>query len=347
MGSNGGRDVTEWRLASSFVGGGGGTMVCDDTYWARKDILMARRISRVLGALALALLLCLGTAACGKKESQQGEAQPQNPSQAQAQEEQPSAPASVDLTGYYQVRSIRTPNETISEQDMEAMREWGMDILLALKEGGKGEYNHYGEVLEATWATDDSGTTTVEIDGVLYEATVDGDVLTLEGADKGAITFALVDEQAYEDALAAMEQSSESLADSIDEFGDSGEYDESLVIAPVTIGQTVADDSLVTITIESKSQNGWGDPGFEITFTNNSDQEVFIAPQYGTFTVNGNAIDPQIFDFAASGETISTFMWFEHTDLGGGLDAMSDVHGTLEIQDAETFEVIATYEFDA
>lgn len=306
---------------------------------------MTRRISEVLGALALAVLLCLGIAACGKRDSGQSEVQPQPPSQSQVQEGQ-EAP-SVDLAGHYQVRSIHTPDETISEQDMEAMREWGMDILLVLKDDGKGEYNHYGEVIEVTWTTDSSGAATIEIDGVAYQATADGGALTLESAGKGAITFALVDEQAYEDALAAMEQSSESLADSIDEFGDSGEYDESLVVDPIPIGQVVADDSLVTIVIESKSQNGWGDPGFEITFTNNSDQEIFVAPQYGTFTVNGNAIDPQIFDFAASGETINTFMWFEHTDLDGGLDAMSDVHGTLEIQDAETFEVIATYEFDA
>ncbi len=283
---------------------------------------MEKRIARIFCAVACACALVLGLAACGSSKDY-----------------------AQDFVGYYQVDSFESEGDSVTGDDL---RGFGMDILLVLDEDGEGEFNMFGEPMDVKWEATGEGEGSITIEGQHMGLTLADGILTIDEGDSGSVTFVPIDEDDYEAAVATLEESVAGAQQAIEDSGDvePSTFDESSETEAVTIDQTIADDEYVTIVANSYYQDGWGDPGFEMTFTNNYDEQIYIIPKWYSFKVNGIEVDPTLYEFIDPGQTVTPFVWFEHADLGGGLDSLTDVHGTIEVHLAENDELLGEYEVD-
>ena len=113
--------------------------------------------------------------------------------------------------------------------------------------------------------------------------------------------------------------------------------------------KTVADDEHFAIKIAGMSI----DPrysenyGFALYLENKTDFEVRFRYEDGSFSVNGNMVEPRfLYDIKPGGTEQSAFLIFLAVDGVGGFDELKDVEGTIEVRDLESYDVVATYPFN-
>ena len=108
---------------------------------------------------------------------------------------------------------------------------------------------------------------------------------------------------------------------------------------------SVADDKYCTIEATGKGAYDDGDPAIRFSFTNKSDKALFIYANEDDFEVDGKKIDSGMGDVAEPGETVDVYTYFDHEELGGGVEKLKNVKATIRIGDEESDEDLATYTF--
>lgn len=112
---------------------------------------------------------------------------------------------------------------------------------------------------------------------------------------------------------------------------------------------TVADDDIVTITLNGVGVDDLGDPGYNMVITNNSTStiNVWIPEQVQVGDVAANAY---MYITLYPTNTTTTFMQLDYSDLGlaeGNTDysMLTDVSGTIQVDNATTGETLGSYQF--
>ena len=256
--------------------------------------------------------------------------------------------------------------EDLTPEQIEAAKKI---MFVQFKDDGTVAFVMYGDVMEGTWK-DDKGNLTVEIEGEPWKATlVDGKLTLDDGEDpmgfvkasgtrdiptdditnealSTMLGFALGDIE-VEETSADIEDSSieiEGTSDDVEaEFSDEDYLPKELtdLAEPVT----VADDGTCTITVTGTGVNGFGDPGYNLNVVNKSDKAIYVTEQ--EFTVGGKEVAAYSDETVDAGATKDVFLAFDALDLGdnASVESLVDVKGVLEVDDDESVEEIATYNF--
>ena len=76
-------------------------------------------------------------------------------------------------------------DDNLSTEDLNTMRELGMNVLLIINEDGTASLDVFGESLKGTWKSSGASSIVVTIDNEPITATLEGDLLVLaDGSDK-------------------------------------------------------------------------------------------------------------------------------------------------------------------
>ena len=111
-------------------------------------------------------------------------------------------------------------------------------------------------------------------------------------------------------------------------------------ISPVTI----ADDDKITITVTGKGTDYTGDPCYRLSITNKTGKAVYVVPE-DTFKVGDKSVEAGLGDEIEAGATIETEMYFATDELGGGLEQLTTVDGTILVLDDNDDSELGKYTF--
>lgn len=90
----------------------------------------------------------------------------------------------------------------------------------------------------------------------------------------------------------------------------------------------VADDDVCKIEVIGKGTDFIGDPGYRLSITNKTQNTLAVAPE-GAFKVNGNEIEAILGEYVDPEGTVETFLSFPADQLGGGVEQLGNVEGTI------------------
>lgn len=124
---------------------------------------------RIAATLAIVLAFCLALVGCGSSDPK------------------------ASFVGTWELVSLVQEGETISETDMEAMRQMGFVIYLELNDDDTCTMEYFGQPVEGTWEVKDEATCTVTIGDELVADCIleDGQLRMTDGAS--ALIFAQID----------------------------------------------------------------------------------------------------------------------------------------------------------
>ena len=107
---------------------------------------------------------------------------------------------------------------------------------------------------------------------------------------------------------------------------------------------TVADDKVVKIEVTGKGTDFTADPGYRLSITNKTDKTIDLTAN-DMFKVGGKDVEAGLGEIVEPGETVEAFMYFAADDLGGGIDKLTGVEGTMVVSDDESSDELGTYSF--
>ena len=111
-------------------------------------------------------------------------------------------------------------------------------------------------------------------------------------------------------------------------------------ISPVTL----ADESGYSVVVTGKGTDFTADPGYRLSLTNKGDKDIYITVE-DDFKVAGKTIMPGLDETVKAGETLDVFMFFDKDELGGSVEALTDVSGNILVLDDATGDKLATVVF--
>lgn len=110
------------------------------------------------------------------------------------------------------------------------------------------------------------------------------------------------------------------------------------------INTTIADDQYCTVTVNRAEIDAVGNLSFYFTMTNNSDEELQIWSNLGSWKLNGEAVDLYCYTEVEPGETVDDYFFIEAASLPrGGLDAIFNLSGELTLSTLD--ETLSGYTF--
>lgn len=200
--------------------------------------------------------------------------------------------------------------------------------------------------LEGTWTADGSKATVTFSDTADSKAVniyVEGEKLVY-GSESGS-HFVFVksnEDDFYNDLDMSDGDTAELTEEELAALGDEVEVVDEVIedIKPVTI----VDDSTIKIEVTGKGTDFTADPGYRLSITNKTDKAVFLGVE-DEFKVNGQEIEAGLGDVLDAGETVESFMYFSAAELGGSVEKLKKVEGTIVVYDDESEEQIGTYTF--
>jgi len=199
---------------------------------------------------------------------------------------------------------------------------------------------------EGTWAMDGSNVkiTFEDVSATTpVSAHLDGEKLVL-GSDQGSrLVFKKSSEdEFYEDVEAGGGELSSAGSEEAAALSEDVELVEEKIdsMQPVSI----ADDSSVKIEVTGKGTDFVADPGYRLSITNKTNKSFFIGAN-GPFKVNGKELEAGLGDVIDAGETVESFLYFEKDALGGSVESLKGVEGTIVIFDEETEKELGSYAF--
>ena len=232
---------------------------------------------------------------------------------------------------------------------LDTQSDLGFDAFISFEDEQFVEAILADSYLEGTWSV--SGTeATIKLDeNRTVKLTYINNKLNWGSSDGSKLLF-VKDDSEETKSYFALDAESMALADGLtvdsedgqDVEVDTSEYVDEVInpIDPVA----VADDAVSTITVTGKGTDFTGDPGYQLSITNKTDKAVYVIPE-DDFTVGGKKIEAGLGDELEPGETLETFMYFDKTDLGGALEALTTTDGVILVCDDETDDELARYTF--
>lgn len=242
--------------------------------------------------------------------------------------------ASKNFIGDWKLVGMEEGGEVTSSEDIALMEQLGMSVTMSVKEDKTLTLSVLGEEMSGTWEATSGTEATATIDGQKASMKIANDVLVLE-QDGAKMSFEKGVPEPSTSGAAATDDGTDSAA-AIEGAGS----DESAI----PIGQTIADDELCTIEVVDKRADWAGDPGYTLKITNKSDKTMVATAEYGSFSVNGKMLDPALYETIQPGKYVECFMWFEADEVGG-VEALANVEGAIEIYDDATYDTLGTYPF--
>lgn len=240
------------------------------------------------------------------------------------------ADAAKSFIGDWKLVGMEENGESTSSEDIALMEQMGVTVTLSFKEDKSCALSVFGEETSGTWEAKSPSEAAITIEGQTITATLANEVLTLEDDGTKMMFGKGVPEpsaNAADPGTAAVEESAE-------------ESDETAV----PIGQTIADDEICTIEVIDKKVDWAEDPGYTLKITNRSDKAIRVSAKYDTFSVNGKMAEPELYETVQSGKYVEGFMWFSGDDVDG-VDALTNVEGTIEVMDDASYETLREYPF--
>ena len=107
---------------------------------------------------------------------------------------------------------------------------------------------------------------------------------------------------------------------------------------------TLADDDKMTIVVTGKGTDYTADPCYVVSMTNKTDKDVYVLAE-DEFTVGGTKVEAGLGDDVAAGETVEIEIFFDKTELGGGVEKLSPTDGVMVVYDNDTDDEVAKYTF--
>ena len=221
--------------------------------------------------------------------------------------------------------------------------------------------------LEGTWKAGDSQATIVfdnEKEASIYVA--DGKLII--GQDEGSkLVFVKSDIDEYYSRLDA-EAAEEAGAESDEEGDDTEDADDADVTVDAEDGDqeidmadlegvdvvdedikditpvSIADDKTCTIQVIGKGTDFTSDPCYKLSIKNNTNKKIIVVAD-DEFKVDGKSIEAGLGEEIDPGDSIETLMYFAADDLGGGLEKLKNVEGSIFVGEDETNDELATYDF--
>lgn len=201
--------------------------------------------------------------------------------------------------------------------------------------------------LEGTWSADGSKASVTfsdaTDDGKSVDIYVEGDKL-IYGSESGShFVFVKSNEDDFYADMDGAEGDVAELSDGeLAALGDEVEVVDEVIedISPVTI----ADDSTIKIEVTGKGTDFTADPGYRLSITNKTEKAFFLGAE-DMFKVDGKEIEAGLGDVLEAGETVESFMYFSADELGGSVEKLKNVEGTIVVYDDESEEQIGTYSF--
>ncbi|MBR0405758.1 MAG: hypothetical protein IJI68_11265 [Eggerthellaceae bacterium] len=200
--------------------------------------------------------------------------------------------------------------------------------------------------LEGAWTTDGSNasiTFSDVADSKPVNIYVEGDKL-IYGSESGShfVFIKSNEDDFYKDQEISGDGLDELTEGELSSLGEEVEVVDEVIedIKPVTI----ADDSTVKIEVTGKGTDFTSDPGYRLSITNKTKKAFFLGAE-DTFKVDGHEIEVGLGDVLDAGDTVESFMYFSKDDLGGGVEKLKNVEGTIVVYDDESEEKIGTYTF--
>lgn len=312
-----------------------------------------RRGSGVRGmvwALVVALVACLGVSGCSLGN--------------------PEAP----YVGYWEYDEAEVDGEDMDDT-VDLMEELDLHLILHLEEGGDGEFDVFGSVMDVEW---DAEKGTISVDGSSdADLVLEDGKLTIREDDDNYFTFKKSDDdlddtidddkdtyKQYE-SLMGSSSSGSSSTDVSDLLGNtsSGDDSSSSTVVSLDLGDldddstgetvnafsspiTVVDDDKLQVTITGSGTNYWGEAGYYFEIVNKTSQEITFDASYDECTVDGTAQDFGLACEVDAGQTATDFGYFYDVSSVGDL---KNVHLSFvayyETNNIAT-EQMGTYEVD-
>lgn len=199
---------------------------------------------------------------------------------------------------------------------------------------------------EGTWTADGSKATVTFTDATESKPVniyIEGEKLVY-GSESGS-HFVFVksnEDDFYKDMESTGSDAAELTEEELSALGDEVEIvDEAIEdIAPVTI----VDDSIVKVEVTGKGTDFTADPGYRLSITNKTDKAFFLGAK-DMFKVDGHEIEAGIGDVLDPGDTVESFMYFSADELGGGVEKLKNVEGTITVFDDESEEELGSFDF--
>lgn len=275
--------------------------------------------------IGCAFALCLALVGCGpSKESYVG---------------------TWDLKSSAVIDESDVPGTTYTEEEVTSLRDSDLDIYLTLKDNGVAVFNLLGSLTDGKWEAN-GGNGSIEFDqpgtvdpdtGEMVETTsatlkLSGDTLIME-KDNTAFTFTKgEDKDPYkDDGIEVADENGMSLIMTESEKLNS----------PVTI----VDNDQVSMVIDGKGVDSIGDPGYNLQIENKTvDTLNFWLPE--PVTVGDKEVRCYTYITLNPGASTTTFLQLDVEDAGtSDVNELSDVKGTIQVDNAENGEMVGTYEF--
>ena len=218
----------------------------------------------------------------------------------------------------------------------------GFDAAMNLDDDDFVEFMIGDSYFEGSWKTDGSNAT-VEFDegsGKPAKIFVSDGKLTLGQANGPKLVFVKGNMESY---FAEQEKkTSEGDVATLDGEGEEMEVVDEVIndITPVTI----ADDDNCTIKVTGKGTDFTADPGYRISITNKGKKAIYITAD-DAFKVGDKEVEAGLGEVVEPGETLETFLYFPKDDLGGSVEALKNVTGTIVVGDDTTGDEIKDYPF--
>ena len=254
-------------------------------------------------------------------------------------------------------------NETMTEDTLkgvwkiDSQTDMGFDAYLSFGDDSMFEMILADSYLDGTWSVSGTSGTVDTSDDRKVSLSYAKQKLTMGSADGSKLVFVKDDskeaKEMFEDGadvdvangnnVTVVDENGNPIEDPAEDVEmEELEYVDEVInpIDPVT----VVDDGNATIVVTAKGTDFTADPAYWMTLTNKTDRAVYFAADE-PFKVGDKEVDPGLGDELEAGETLETSVYFPQDELGGGLDLLTNVNGTIIMYDSKTDDEIARYPF--
>lgn len=224
-------------------------------------------------------------------------------------------------------------SDDLSEENVSALRNLGVDAYLDLGEDGALTLVMFDEAKGGNWKATGPASANATIEGQSATISLVGDELRLKQQD-AVLEFFKGNSKEANASLPAKSSDlgkSQALEARLSELVVRG----ALWDAPVT----VADDARCTVQVNGVGTDRLGDPGFNLQITNNGEDsiDVWVCEP---FRVDGAWVKVYLCETVAPRETATAFMQFDTADLHStSPSALQNVQGELLVDDADNVTV--------
>ena len=297
-------------------------------------------MKRMWSVFAVMLALCLALAGCGGNKSSSGDPAPQKPTSTSETTAEPNAEADLGAAfkGSWELVSMVQEGEETSEEDMQAMKEFGYCVYLDLNEDGTATLDMFGEIVTGTWEAKEQDSATLSMGGDPAKIRLADGLLVMSQSDS-SLTFKHIDPSEKVVQSEGGDQS-EAYSSGAQYFGGDTIDDLDEV---TNIDKLIVDDD--TCTIKAVAAGDYvGDPGILFEITNKTDADILVMDG-NDWAIDGTAHKSTFYEVIRAGETLGSIGWFDASELADG-EALANITGSLHLYDANDTSIeITHYDF--